>query len=320
MKPFKFTPYLKSVIWGGEKISRLKKIATNLTNIGESWEISGVPGCETRVAEGPDAGLTTTQLIDKYQSRLVGQDLWNRYGNVFPLLVKIIDARRDLSVQVHPNDELAAKRHGCAGKTEMWYILDSEPGAKIYAGLSRHLTPASYREAVESKTIMGNIYAHESAPGDVFYLPAGRVHAIGAGNLLLEIQQTSDITYRIYDYDRRDANGNLRELHTELAAEAIDYRIYPDYKSKATPLEKGMSQLVVCRYFDVRIQEINGSAYIDYADNRFVLLSNVGGNIAVSTDDADELTIAIGETVLIPAERKYLLLSGNGKVVVTFVP
>ena len=255
MNPIKFTPILKSVIWGGEKIAALKHIETSRTDIGESWEISGVPGHETEVAEGQDKGLTLSQLIDKYRERLVGADVWQRFGTSFPLLVKIIDARSDLSVQVHPDDALAKERHNCAGKTEMWYILDTEPGAQIYAGICRELNPEKYAEAVASNTIMDYIQAHDSHSGDVFFLPAGRVHAIGAGNLLLEIQQTSDITYRIYDYDRRDAQGNPRELHTRLAADAIDYTIYPDYKSAPKPLGDNLKSLASSRYFDVRLHK-----------------------------------------------------------------
>lgn len=320
MKPFRFTPYLKSVIWGGEKIAKLKHIDTSRKDIGESWEISGVPGNETVVAEGSDAGLTTTQLIDKYRERLVGDDVWNRFGNSFPLLVKIIDARSNLSVQVHPDDQLAQARHQCAGKTEMWYILGTDPGAKIYAGLCRQLDPESYRAAVADNTIMDYVQANDSAPGDVFFLPAGRVHAIGAGNLLLEIQQTSDITYRIYDYDRRDANGNPRELHTELAADAIDYHIYPDYKSHIKNLGDGVGLLAECRYFDVRLLKVDGEAPVDFADGCFAIVTGVKGVINVATDKDRPCKVAPGETILVPAERDFLCLSGTGEAVVTYVP
>lgn len=320
MKPVRFTPYLKSVIWGGEKIACLKNIETELTDIGESWEISGVAGNETRVAEGTDAGLTTTELIDKYQARLVGEHVWQKFGHSFPLLVKIIDARKDLSVQVHPDDRLAQERHGCAGKTEMWYILEAEPGAKIYAGLCRRLDSGSYRRAVEAKTIMDYIQANDSAAGDVFFLPAGRVHAIGAGNLLLEIQQTSDITYRIYDYDRRDADGNPRQLHTELAADAIDYKVYPDYKSQPEPMGNGLSRLAECRYFDVRLQTVNDDVDVDYAKGSFVIVSNAAGMLGVATDGSGVCQLSPGQTLLIPAEREFLRLSGSGTAVVTFVP
>lgn len=318
MKPFKFTPYLKSVIWGGERIAALKNIKTDLTDIGESWEISGVPGNETCVADGPDKGMPLSALIDKYGSRLLGEKVYSRFGSEFPLLVKIIDARRDLSVQVHPDDELARKRHNCNGKTEMWYILDTTPDAKIYAGLSRQLDPETYRRDVEAKTIMDDITAHESHPGDVFFLPAGRVHAIGAGNLLLEIQQTSDITYRIYDYDRRDANGNPRQLHTELAADAIDYTLYPDYKSAATPIAPGIDQLAACDYFDVRLLTVDGPRSIDYAPGCFVIITCTQGSIEVDCDNS-VTTLAPGETILVPAERAGLSVSGRGRAVTAHI-
>lgn len=322
MKPIIFTPYLKSVIWGGDRIAPLKNIETSQTQIGESWEISGVPGNETCVAEGPDKGLPLSALIDKYGARLLGEKVYKQYGREFPLLVKIIDARNDLSVQVHPDDKLARERHGCNGKTEMWYILDTTPGARIYAGLSRQLDPAVYRADVAAKTIMDDITAHDSHPGDVFFLPAGRVHAIGAGNLLLEIQQTSDITYRIYDYDRRDADGNPRELHTELAADAIDYTLYPDYKSKPTELVPGMEQLAACQYFDVRLLSLDtthsAEANIDYADDCFVIVTCTEGCIKIDCGDS-VTTLCPGYTALVPADRQQLVISGNGKAVTAHI-
>lgn len=320
MNAFKFVPYLKSVIWGGAKIAALKHIAVSATDIGESWEISGVPGCETRVAEGPDSGLTLSELIARYRERLVGKKVWEAFGTSFPLLVKIIDARADLSVQVHPDDALARKRHGCQGKTEMWYILGTEPGAKIYAGFSQPLTPSTYRDAVASDTIMDYIKAHDSRPGDTFFLPAGRVHAIGGGNLLLEIQQTSDITYRIYDYDRSDANGKPRELHTDEAAEAIDYNVYPDYRSEPKEIAPGVSSLARCRYFDVRLHKIACETTIEYADGSFVIVSCVNGRISVSTGQGDATFVGCGETILVPAERDTLVIGGSGDAVTAFVP
>lgn len=319
MQPFRFTPYLKSVIWGGEKIATLKNIETDLTDIGESWEISGVPGNETIVADGPDKGLSLSQLIDKYKGDLLGQDVYATYGDQFPLLVKIIDARQDLSVQVHPDDALAAERHGCKGKTEMWYILDSEPGANIYAGLSRQLDPETYRRDVENNTIMDDITAHDSHPGDIFFLPAGRVHAIGAGNLLLEIQQTSDITYRIYDYDRRDAQGNPRQLHTAEAADAIDYTLYPDYKSTPVTLPDGSKSLAACQYFDVRLHEVAEPTAITYAPGRFVIVACTAGAIEIDSDNSVTI-LHPGETILVPAKRDSLTLSGNGTAVTAFIP
>ena len=246
LKPFKFEPYLKSVLWGGEKIAKYKGIVTDQHNIGESWEISGVDGHESVVAEGDDKGLNLRQIIEKYKGDLVGNAVYAKYGDTFPLLVKIIDAKGDLSVQVHPDDTLAKARHNSYGKTEMWYIIDAEEGAPIYAGLSKQITPEEYEKLVAENAIMDVIARHDSHAGDLFFLPAGRIHAIGAGNLLAEIQQTSDITYRVYDFDRRDANGNPRELHTEQAKDAIDYTVYPEYKSEYDRNGKSATPLVKC--------------------------------------------------------------------------
>lgn len=319
MTPFKFNPILKSIIWGGDRIASLKEIETDITSIGESWEISGVPGSQTTVAEGADKGLELSQLIDKYGARLLGEDVYARYGNRFPLLVKIIDAHDNLSVQVHPDDALAARRHNCPGKTEIWYILDREDGAKIYDGLCRELTPETYKEAVADNTIMDYIACHESNLGDVFFLPAGRVHAIGAGNLLLEIQQTSDITYRIYDYDRRDAQGNPRQLHTEEAADAIDYKIYPEYKSTPEPINSDTDLLAECDYFSTRLHRVNGNQTVDYASGRFLIVSCTEGNVEVDCDNSVTM-LKRGETILVPAERSSLTFAGSGAVVTSYVP
>ena len=230
-RPIHFAPYLKSVIWGGERIAPYKGILTDQSSIGESWELSAVPGHVSVVDRGPFAGKSLTDLIAGYKEDLVGREIYRRFGTAFPLLIKFIDARADLSVQVHPDDELAARRHHCPGKTEMWHVIETAPDAKIYVGLKDRLTPDDYERRVADNTIMDVIDAYASRPGDTFFLPAGRIHAIGAGNLLAEIQETSDITYRIYDYDRRDKDGKPRELHTAEARDAIDYTVYPDYKS-----------------------------------------------------------------------------------------
>lgn len=245
-EPLHFAPYLKSVIWGGDRIAPFKGISTDLANVGESWEISSVEGHVSVVDQGPLAGMTLTQLIEKFGADLVGADIYERFGTEFPLLIKLIDARQDLSVQVHPDDRLAAERHGCKGKTEMWHIIETSPGALIHVGLSERITPAEYERRVADDTIMDVVASYPSQPGDTFFLPAGRIHAIGAGNLLAEIQQTSDITYRIYDFGRTDKDGNPRELHTEQARDAIDYTVYPTYKS-----EPAGSLLAECAYFTV---------------------------------------------------------------------
>ena len=311
MHPFKFVPQLKSVLWGGEKIVPLKGLKTDQKTVGESWEISGVPGHESVVSDGPDAGMTLPELIRKYKGALVGNAVYDKFGDMFPLLIKIIDAARDLSVQVHPDDELAEKRHGSLGKTEMWYIMDTLPGAKIYVGLSKHITPDDYERLVHDKEIMDVVACYESHPGDVFFLPAGRIHAIGAGNLLAEIQETSDITYRVYDFDRRDAQGNLRQLHTEEAKDAIDYKVYPDYETHYNHDAKGDVELVKCSYFDVRKATVDSNFHVPAAKDSFMVIMCLDGKCDIVTDGGEVTPMIKGETILIPASIKSI--EANGK-------
>ena len=222
MRPLRFTPQLKSLIWGGEKIAPYKGIRTGGRNIGESWELSGVAGNESVVAEGEYAGRTLPELIARFRGELVGEAVYERHGTEFPLLVKFIDARQDLSIQVHPDDQLAWTRHKSNGKTEMWYVVAADEGAHLKSGFSQQLTPAEYERMVADHTLTDALCDYPVIAGDLFFLPAGRVHAICAGTFVAEIQQTSDITYRIYDYGRTGADGKPRELHTELAKDAID--------------------------------------------------------------------------------------------------
>ena len=301
LKPFKFEPYLKSVLWGGEKIAKYKGIVTDQHNIGESWEISGVDGHESVVAEGDDKGLNLRQIIEKYKGDLVGNAVYAKYGDTFPLLVKIIDAKGDLSVQVHPDDTLAKARHNSYGKTEMWYIIDAEEGAPIYAGLSKQITPEEYEKLVAENAIMNVIARHDSHAGDLFFLPAGRIHAIGAGNLLAEIQQTSDITYRVYDFDRRDANGNPRELHTEQAKDAIDYTVYPEYKSEYDRNGKSATPLVKCQYFDVKREIIDGVSTIDASADSFMIIMCLDGEATITDNLGGVTHVKKGESILVPA-------------------
>ena len=316
MKPFKFRPYLKSVIWGGEKIAPFKGIETQQEKIGESWEISGVPGhesvCSDRGLENDaDKGLTLFQLIDKYRASLLGHQVYERFGSQFPLLVKIIDSQQDLSVQVHPNDQLAKQRHNCPGKTEMWYIIQAQPGAQIYAGLKKEITPEEYEQLALKETAEGEnpfadvIASFDSHAGDVFFLPAGRLHAIGAGNLLAEIQQTSDITYRVYDYGRRDANGHARELHVEQAKDAIDYHVYHDYRTTYDKSQQS-AELVSCPYFTVRREIITEHANINYRRDSFIIVMCLEGEVRVNGIQAKR-----GETLLVPACNNILDISGS---------
>ncbi len=307
-QPFHFTPFLKSVIWGGERIAPFKGIRTDQTQIGESWEISAVPGHVSVVDHGPCEGMTLTELIEKYGPELMGEKNFKEYAPSFPLLIKLIDAKSDLSVQVHPDDDLAHRRHDCPGKTEMWNIIETTPGAKIYAGLKESLTPDEYERRVADNTIMDAIAAHDSAPGDTFFLPAGRIHAIGAGNLLAEIQQTSDITYRIYDYDRRDKDGNPRELHTAEARDAIDYTVHPEYKSSPEG-----SVLASCKYFDVRRLDVPAGKTlpVEHPRDSFTIIMCVGGEGAViDTSAMTSFPIMRGKTLLFPATMTSLSAIG----------
>lgn len=312
-QPLHFAPYLKSVIWGGERIAPFKGIVTDQKQIGESWELSAVPGHVSVVDRGPHKGESLTDLIARYGADLVGEDNFKHYGTAFPLLIKIIDAQSDLSVQVHPDDALAKARHNSPGKTEMWHIIDAAPGTKIYTGLNTAITPEEYEHRVADNTIMNVIAAYDSAPGKTFFLPAGRIHAIGGGNLLAEIQQTSDITYRIYDYDRRDKDGNPRELHTELAKDAIDYTVYPDYESHPED-----SLLASCQYFDVRRLQLDGSeaaaTSVDHPRDSFTIIICLDGEAEITDETAapgESFRITRGDTLLFPATMRHLAVRGT---------
>ena len=316
MKPYKFAPYLRTTIWGGYQIAPFKGIFTAQPNIGESWEISGVPGHESVVVErgiigDVDLGLNRTQLIDKYKGLLVGERVYRTYGNTFPLLVKFIDSRQDLSVQVHPDDQLAQKRHQCPGKTEMWYVIKADVGAKIYSGLKQSITPDDYERLAKAEAINGHspmqdvIATHESHQGDLFFLPAGRLHAIGAGNFLTEIQQTSDITYRVYDFGRKDANGVPRELHLEQAKEAIDYQVWPEYRTSYDST-KPNSELIHCPYFIVNRVVVQVAAEINLHSDSFVIVVCLWGEANING-----IRVKQGETLLVPASENVLYIFGN---------
>lgn len=301
--PLHFAPIFKTVIWGGEKIASFKGIDSSEPNIGESWEISAVSGAESVVDRGPHKGLTLSQLISRYGASLMGEENFARHGSRFPLLIKLIDAHDNLSVQVHPDDRLAQERHGCNGKTEMWQVIRTEPGARIFTGLREQLTPELYDARVAEGTIMQAVASYESAPGQTYFLPAGRVHAIGAGNLLAEIQQTSDITYRIYDYDRRDAMGRPRQLHNEEARDAIDYTVLPDYMSHPDG-----NLLVSCPYFEVYRLEIASGETVPIPSTRdsFTILMCLEGEALILHPDGTTCPISRGETLLYPATMRHL--------------
>lgn len=317
---YKFRPLLKQTLWGGRKIVAFKHLNLQMENVGESWEISGVKNNETIINGGPHDGKTLNQLVREQKGRLVGQENYARFGNEFPLLVKFIDACRDLSIQVHPNDE-TARRHGkVRGKTEMWYVLKSDEGARLYNGLRQPLTPETYEQMVADDTITDALACHEAHEGDVFFIPAGRIHAIGAGCFVAEIQQTCDVTYRIYDYKRRDKNGNLRELHVREAAESIDYTVYDNYRVQYQPLQDQGVPLISCPYFTTALYDIDDPMTIDYSElDSFVILMGLQGSAEVVDDSGQRLPFMEGETILLPATVQNIKIEGTIKFLEVYV-
>lgn len=319
MELFKFEPLLKQTLWGGEKITAFKHLDSTLENVGESWEISGVKDNETIVANGTEKGKSLNQLVREQKGALVGQENYERFGDEFPLLIKFIDARQDLSIQVHPTDEIAHRQGKSRGKTEMWVALESDKGAQLYNGLKQQITPEQYKEMVENDTITDALARYEVSEGDVFFIPAGRIHAIGAGCFVAEIQQTSDVTYRIYDFKRKDKNGNYRELHTKEAAESIDYTVLPNYRTEYQ-LEKNVPQQVAqCPYFTTAIYDLDEPMMLDYSElDSFVILIGLKGE-GTLTADGKTVSLNAGETVLIPATAKEIKVEGTVKFLETYV-
>lgn len=315
MNIFKFQPLLKSTLWGGERIIPFKHLNDNMENIGESWEISGVKDNETIVSEGQYKGKKLNDLVAELKEKLVGKECYKRYGDEFPLLIKFIDARQDLSIQVHPTDEIAKKQGRERGKTEMWYLMDSAPEAKLYSGLKKKITPEEYKKMVEDDTICDALAQYAVKEGDVFFLPAGRIHAIGAGCFLAEIQQTSDVTWRIYDFKRKDKNGNYRELHTQQASEAIDYAVYDNYRTEYTPVQNQRQEVVKCQYFTTSIFDLTsdgGEKNLDYTDHDgFVILIGVKGEGTLTNANGESTSLNTGETILIPATETKFKVTGN---------
>ena len=321
--PLTFTPLLKEVIWGGSDIRPFKGLEPDDKKIGESWEISHVDDNFSIVAEGALAGKNLDELIDLYGERLVGKSVQERFGHRFPLLIKFIDARDYLSIQVHPDDELGMKRHNSFGKTEMWYVINAAPKAKLYSGFAVQSSPEDYVRRIEEGTIVDALAEYEVHPGDVFFLPAGRVHAIGAGCFIAEIQQTSNITYRIYDYDRTDAAGNKRELHTELAKDAIDYRLEKDYRTAYTPVADQPVHLVECQYFETNLLDLTQPISRDWSQlDSFVIYICMEGKVTLRDAQGNEVRLHQGQSVLVPAENPSLTLTPEGsvKLLETYIP
>lgn len=288
---YKFEPILKTLVWGTEK-----------------WVLSGVEGNESVVSEGPAAGKRISEIYT---------------GGQFPLLIKLIDAKQDLSIQVHPDDALAWERHRSKGKTEMWYIIDAAPGAKLFSGLSEQINSEDYVRLVREDKITSVLASHDVHPGDVFFLPAGRIHAIGGGCYLAEIQETSDITYRIYDYNRPGLDGKPRELHTELAKDAIDYSVCDDYRTDYAPLKDKEVNLVSCKHFVTDLLDISNPMRRGLDDcGDFLIVIALEGEVSLETVQG-QASIKAGECVLVEASEQSVLISPTGesaKLLTTFVP
>ncbi len=312
---YKFRPILKSLIWGGEKIAPYKGIDTDMKAIGESWEISGVKGNESVVAGGVDDGMTIPELIARDKESLLGKKNFNRFGMEFPLLIKFIDARQDLSIQVHPDDTLAWERHQSKGKTEMWYVVDADNGARLRSGFAKQVTPDEYEKSIADNTITDLLKEYDIHKGDLFFLPAGRIHSIGAGAFIAEIQQTSNITYRIYDFNRLDDKGNPRELHTELSKDAIDYTVLPDYRTYYEACDNKRVPLVSCDYFTTSLLKLTEQYEMQLADlDSFVILICTAGNGTITDNKGNSAEIRQGESILIPADVEGLKIEVNEKL------
>ncbi len=298
---YKFNPILKQTIWGGDKICRFKGIETSIAEVGESWELSAVEGDESVICFGESTGCSITELLSLKKEQLLGKKNYARFGNTFPLLIKFIDANQDLSIQVHPNDEQAARLHGKRGKTEMWYVVDADKGARLCSGLKRSLTQDEYESKVNDGTITDALENYHISRGDVFFLPAGRIHSIGKGSFIAEIQETSDITYRIFDFNRVDKNGNPRELHTELAKQVIDFNVLPDYRTHYESKLNTRVNLASCPHFTTNLFDLNVAKTIDYSSlDSFVVWMGLEGKCQCECDGT-QTTLNAGETILLPA-------------------
>lgn len=310
--PIKFRPILQDKIWGGSKLRDVLNKPTTRDRVGESWEISGVKGHISVVDNGSEAGKNLQELLEEYGAKLVGEKIYKQFGNDFPLLIKFIDAKTDLSVQLHPNDELAKQRHNSFGKTEMWFVMQADEGAKLNIGFNKSVEKREYLEHLENGKITDLLNFEEVSKGDSVFINTGKVHAIGAGVLLAEIQQTSDITYRIYDWDRVDDEGNSRELHTALAIDAIDFEKKDDYQLSYEKKENQSSEVASCEYFTTNYLPVNGDVQKDYSElDSFVIYMCVDGEVKIDTGKHSEI-LQKGESLLLPAILNDIKITGSG--------
>lgn len=308
--PFKFQPIFKERIWGGNKLATVLNKKTNLNNIGESWEISDVEGDISIVSNGHFKGVSLKYLQQQFGAKLIGNKNYKIFNKQFPILIKFIDAKRDLSIQLHPNNELAAKRHNSSGKTEMWYVLQADDNANLVVDFNQPMNKNKYLEHLTNKTLPEVLNFAKVKKGDSYFIDVGRVHAIGAGVMLAEIQQTSDVTYRIYDWDRKDADGNSRELHIDLAQDAIDFKMPDNYRVEYDKKENVSNNMVTCDYFTTNYLELTQQLHKVNNYDSFVIYLCVEGEVRVENDDFSEL-LKKGETILVPAAIKTFKLKSN---------
>ena len=315
--PLQFQPILKDRIWGGEKLKTVlkKPIISKIT--GESWEISTVERDVSIIENGIFKDKSLNEIIEEFPNEILGTAVYTRFGKQFPLLFKYLDAREDLSIQVHPNDELAKKRHHSFGKTEMWYIMQADENARIIVGFKEKSNPQAYLENLKNKTLPSILNDINVKSGDVFFLETGTVHAIGAGMVVAEIQQTSDITYRLYDFDRKDANGNTRELHVDLALDAINYDLFETKKNYKKEINHSNS-VVDCPYFTTNFIPLNGNLKIKNNGNSFKVYMCVDGNFEIKNEDYTK-TYQKGDTILIPAAVNQFILSGKASILEIYI-
>jgi mannose-6-phosphate isomerase len=299
-------------------LPKMKKIAAAV-KIGESWELSGVPGDVSVVSNGSLKGNDLAELLEVYMGDLAGEHIFEKYGETFPLLIKLIDARDVLSIQVHPDDRLAARRHNSYGKTEMWYVVAADPGASLYVGFKKHTTREEYLAAVEAGTLPELLRKVEVKAGDAYFIPAGVIHAIGAGLVIAEIQQTSDVTYRVDDWGRVDDRGNPRELHTELAVDAIDFGALADYDITVAPAANLPVTMTECAYFTTNLLKVDGECTRDYAPlDSFVIHICLEGRVSLDYGEGTE-TLAGGETALLPAVVDEVTLTGRATLLEVYI-
>lgn len=303
MYPLLFQPNLHTVVWGGKRLEAWKQLYESGEPIGESWEVSAVPSSPSTIANGEYQGMALTDVVALHPEEILGEAVARKYDNKMPLLVKFIDAQADLSIQVHPDDEMAMREHGKMGKTEMWYVIDAKPGAYLYAGFNKKLTAEEYKQRVADGTITDVLAKHEVHTGDVFYLPSGRVHAICGGILLAEVQQSSDVTYRIFDYNRPGIDGKPRELHTELAAQALDFNFYEEYRTVYDVDDSRANHCIDSSYFSVRIVDVNGPFHRNLLKyDSFIITMCLQGDCYIRIrQTGDEVLLREGWSCLVPA-------------------